>query len=184
VVTGGGLSRRRALLGAAALTVTRRARATDEHPYRSETLRDHDGAKTSLARAAGGQRLVVVVIKGTWCPVCIGQLRSLGRRREELARLGTRVVGLSPDPHEKNKRTAEAHALAWPILADPRHRVIEALGLWREAWGHPLPAMLLFDRCGAERGRVEGRAPRDRAEETILRVLRALAQHPERCGVA
>ena len=33
------------------------------------------------------------------------------------------------------------------LLSD--HTVLERLGLWRDDWGHPLPSLIVFDRCGA-----------------------------------
>jgi peroxiredoxin len=180
------MNRRGLLIGAAALALgSGAAEAKDEKvsAYRSDALRDHDDRTTSLARAAGGGRLVVVVMKGSWCDVCVGQLRELARRREDLVKLSARVVGLSPDPVAKNKKVAADNRLPWPILTDGGHEVTAALGLWREDWGHPLPAIVVFDRCGIERARIVGRAPNDGAERQILRLLRQLEQRPERCSV-
>jgi peroxiredoxin len=156
--------------------------AADELPaYRLHKLRKHDGKTTSLASAAGGRLLVVVVLKGTWCQVCVGQMQRLAKVEKRLEKLGTRVVGLTHESHTKAKAVAKDSGLPFPILSDPKHEVLAALGLWRDDWGHPLPAMVVFDRCGDERGRMSGRGPGDQVEKSLLEFLKKLADNPASC---
>ncbi len=159
-----------------------RAAAKQRNAYTERALRGDNGARTSLAAAAGGHRLVVVVMKGTWCPVCIKQLQRLAKLDKALKRLGVRVVGLTHEGVEKANRLRKERALRHPILSDPKHEVLSLLGLWRPQWGHPLPAMVIFDRCGKERGRISGRAPGERPERALLRFLKKLVKRPERCN--
>ena len=63
-------------------------------PWAETPVLGPTGRVTSLAEVAGGDRLVVVVMKGSWCGVCVEQLRRLGQHRAALAALETRVVGL------------------------------------------------------------------------------------------
>jgi peroxiredoxin len=148
-------------------------------PYRRTVLRDHDGKATSLARLAGGSRLVVVVMKGTWCQVCAEQLGRLAKLEPELAKLQSRVVGLTHDGHEK--ATKVARSTGAPVASDPKHDVLDALGLWRDDWEHPLPAIVVFDRCGVERGRLPGRRPGAKPDQALLDFLKKLDQTPEHC---
>ena len=159
-----------------------RGAAKRRSAYAVRALRRGDGARTSLAAAAAGHRLVVVVMKGTWCPVCIKQLRRLGALDKALKGLGVRVVGLTHESFEKASKLRKERSLKHPILSDPKHEVLSLLGLWRAQWGHPVPAMVVFDRCGKERGRISGRAPGERPERALLRFLKKLAERPERCN--
>jgi peroxiredoxin len=177
-----------AVLGLTALTVgfgaIAVARASAPSAYDLGSLRDHSGKKTSLRRVAGGGVIVAVVMKGTWCSVCMGQLRRLASLRARLSRLGAKVVGISTDSVERCKQAASDAAVPFPILSDAERRVVEALNLWNAEWDHPIPAVAVFDRCGTERGRLVGRTPDQRPEQALLELLEAIAKQPGRCGVA
>ncbi|MBN4059265.1 peroxiredoxin family protein [Endomicrobium sp. AH-315-J14] len=148
-----------------------------------DSLIDSSGKTTSFARLAAGQRLVVVVMKGHWCAVCVKQLERLARLDKQLGKLGVRVVGLNVDPHAKNRALIKKHAFPFPILSDPKHRVLERLELWRPKWGHPLPSLLIFNRCGKETGRSRGRAPGERYERLLLDLLESMKKKPAKCGL-
>jgi peroxiredoxin len=151
-------------------------------PFRLRALTTTAGQATSLAEHASERALVVVVMKGSWCPVCIDQLRRLGALRARIHKLGARVVGVSTDSVTENRRAAEQGRLSDPILTDAEHRVVSALGLWRADAGHPMPAIVVFDRCGAERARIVGRAPGERPEAAVMRLLEEMVAHPPSCG--
>jgi peroxiredoxin len=121
-------------------------------------------------------------MKGSWCPVCIAQLGRLGALRPRIHKLGARVVGVSTDKVAENRRAAEQARLSDPILTDADRRVVSALGLWRPDAGHPMPAIVVFDRCGTERARIEGRAPGERPEAAVIRLLEEMVTRPPSCG--
>lgn len=173
-----------ALAAAAALPALTPLAAAQEKvdAYSLRRLRTSGGAETSLGEAAAGDRLVVVVMKGTWCPVCIGQLQELAARQKALGKLGARVVGLTHEAPEKARAVVKGNALPFDVLSDPNHAVLDALGLWRKDWDHPLPSLLVFDRCGIERASLPGRAPGVRPEKALLELLRKIQEQPERCS--
>ena len=144
--------------------------------YSRKKLRDHAGKATSLKAAAGGQRLVVAVLKGTWCQVCVDQLKRLSGMADSFSRLGTRVVGLTHEGHVQAAGRAKEAALSFPILSDPNHDVLGSLGLWSDKWGHPLPALMVFDSCGRLRGMLRGRRPGQRPEASLIDLLRKVAK--------
>jgi len=150
--------------------------------YHAVVLHDHKGQKTSLQAQAAGQRLVAVVMKGTWCRVCVQQLVRLAGRMRQLRKLQTRVVALTTEAPKKNAALAKKQKLGFTIASDPKHIVLSRLGLWRPAWGHPLPAIVVFDKCGRERARLEGRSPNTRVEHALLRYLREIDKKPEKCA--
>lgn len=137
---------------------------------------------TSLAEAAGGDALVVVIMKGHWCRVCSDQLARLVEKRQDLEAVGARLVGLSADAPSVNKRMLDERGIECRVLSDEKHQVLDELGLWLPKDGHPLPAILVFDRCGEEAARWAGRQPGDRPESALFRVLRRLAEDRRACN--
>ncbi len=153
------------------------AESDDAHDaYSLKSLRDHAGKTTSLEAAANNQRLVVAVLKGTWCQVCVDQLKRFSSMRDTFSRLGARVVGLTHEGHRKAAERAKEAALPFPILSDFNHQVLATLGLWRDKWGHPLPALLVFDSCGRLRGMLRGRRPGQRPEASLIKLLKKVAK--------
>jgi len=150
--------------------------------YARRVLRDQDGAETSLAEAAGGRALVIVVMKGHWCRVCSDQLARLADKQQELGALGARLVGLSADSPAAHKGMLDARGIRARVLSDAKHELLDALGLWLPSEGHPMPAIVVFDRCGDEAARWVGRQPDDRPEGTVLRLLRRLAEDRRACS--
>jgi peroxiredoxin len=167
------------LLGALPAT----ASATNA-PYQARSLTTDRGATTSLAEIAAGNTLVVVVMKGHYCPVCRGQLARLEAMQGEFARAGARLTALNADPPAANRAIAEKFGFTSPITSDQGRSVLGALGLWLADAGHPLPAVVVFDACGTEVQRIVGRSDDARPESTLLETARKLHAKPPSCSVA
>ena len=178
------MDRRTALLCIALTPVATDATAAEApfDPWRSPVLVGPDGKSTSLAEQAGTGRLVVVTTKGHWCPVCLQELARLATARDRLSALKARVVGVNADTFRANAEAARAAGIPWPMLSDPRHRLLAALGLWQGDAGMPMPAIVVFDECGKERGRLVGRRPGQSDEKPVLELLGKIAAAPPRCG--
>jgi peroxiredoxin Q/BCP len=97
----------------------------------SFTLVDQHGGKVRLADFRG-RPLVVFFYPKADTPGCTTQACALRDERDELARLGAAVVGISPDPPAKQERFDAKHGLGYPLLADEDHRVAERWGAWGE----------------------------------------------------
>jgi peroxiredoxin Q/BCP len=94
-------------------------------------LPDQDGKTVSLADFHG-RRLLVYFYPKADTPGCTRQACSIRDAREELRDLGLAVVGISPDQPAKQQKFDAKYGLAFPLLADPDHRVAEAYGAWGE----------------------------------------------------
>ena len=156
-------------------------------PYRTNALLDHHGRSTSLAAQARAHRLVVVVMKGTWCHVCIGQLQRLATMRRRLRDLRARVVGLSVESPARNRKAARARAAAvlhrrrshpssrrgpGPVAgrlgpSDARHRRLRSL--WRRAGPtrRTSPRATARNRAGEASREDERHTCRVRAEQRL-----------------
>jgi len=94
-------------------------------------LPDQDGKTVSLADFHG-RRLLVYFYPKADTQGCTRQACSIRDAREELRDLGLAVVGISPDQPAKQQKFDAKYGLAFPLLADPDHRVAEAYGAWGE----------------------------------------------------
>ena len=94
-------------------------------------LPDQHGKTVKLADFRGKKLLLYFYPKAD-TPGCTRQACSIRDAREELAALGLAVAGASPDPTGKQKKFDDKYGLAFPLLADPDHRVAEAYGVWGE----------------------------------------------------
>lgn len=61
---------------------------------------------------------------------CTAQSCDLRDHRTELTSLGIDVVGISPDPLDKQLAFDKEHGLAFPLLADEDHAVAGSYGVW------------------------------------------------------
>lgn len=95
------------------------------------TLMDQSGKKVSLKDFRGSKLLVYFYPKAD-TPGCTKQACSLRDYWGELKKAGVTVLGVSPDPVEKQHKFAEKYALNFALLSDPDHKVAEAYGVWDE----------------------------------------------------
>ncbi|HEX9683571.1 MAG TPA: thioredoxin-dependent thiol peroxidase [Acidimicrobiales bacterium] len=93
----------------------------------SFTLPDQDGNKVKLADLAGRKVLVFFYPKAL-TGGCTAQACGL---RDVASEIGdTQIIGISPDPPDKQKRFDDTHGLGYPLLSDPDHRVADRYGVW------------------------------------------------------
>ena len=90
-------------------------------------------------------------------------LHGLQARKTDFDAVGTRIVAISPDPVEENRKVAEKLGLDFPILSDAELAATRALGLVHEGGGVPpdfadIPRPAVFI---AEGGQIRWRALTD-----------------------
>ena len=108
------------------------------------------GSTLAAAHPPSGETQVVVVMKAASCSVCAGQLRQLAA-----AELGVPLVGITHEPEPMAARVTQVTGVATYSHAAG----IRSMGLWLAERGIAQPAVVVYDRCGAEAGRIVGRAP-------------------------
>jgi len=92
-------------------------------------LADQKGKKVKLADFKG-KPVVVYFYPKADTPGCTKQACALQEALPALKRLHAQVLGVSPDPPEKQKRFADKYGLRFPLLADEDHAVANAWGAW------------------------------------------------------
>ncbi len=91
---------------------------------------DAAGDPLPLATAAGGGKVVLIVYRGGWCPICTEHFAALATARNELERAGWRFVALSPDrPAVIAEAMAAGGTEAITRYSDSDATAIRALGL-------------------------------------------------------
>lgn len=115
----------------------------------------------AFARPPTGERQVVVVLKSTDCTVCAAQLKRLAR-----AGFDASVFGLTQDSASGAAKVSAATGV--PTYSHARG--VQALGLVIDE-RTARPAVVVYDRCGAEIGRVVGRAPGSDATPAVRQLL-------------
>ena len=87
------------------------------------------------------------------------------------------VVGISPDPPEKQKKFAEKYKLNFPLLSDPEHKAARAYGVWGEKtmYGKKVMGITRSSFLIDEQGKIFQAWYKIKPEETAPKALQALA---------
>jgi peroxiredoxin len=125
------------------------------------SLPDQDGASTSLSSFRGERHLLLVFVRGDWCPGCHMMLRTY---QKEAARFRTKnifAMAIGPDPVGVNREMVEKLGLEFKVLSDERQKTAMVYGVQLDKYdndfaekyeeGIPLPASFLIDKNGIVR---------------------------------
>lgn len=94
-------------------------------------LPDQDGRAVKLSDFRG-RPVVVYFYPKADTPGCTVQACGVRDHRADYAKVGSTVLGISPDPVAKVKKFHEKFDLDFALLADEGHAVADAYGVWAE----------------------------------------------------
>ena len=94
------------------------------------TLQDQNDESVSLASFKGKKVLVYFYPRAS-TPGCTVQACALRDSKEELNDLNVVVLGISPDTPKKLTNFTNKQDLNFTLLADEKHAVCEAYGVWQ-----------------------------------------------------
>ena len=114
------------------------------------TLADQHG-RTVRLQDFRGRKLLVYFYPQADTPGCTTQSCDLRDHRQDLAHVGTDVVGISPDMPAEQLAFDEKFQLGFPLLSDPDHATADAWGTWNEERESIRRSSFLVD----EDGRIE-----------------------------
>src|SRR5208282_3633741 len=135
-------------------------------------LPDHNGLPVSSADLLGKGRLVLIFIRGRWCPFCVGQMEAMNYIAAEIKSAGASLVAISPQTEKQAFFMRDQHKLAFPLLVDAGNQLArqfglvyrvpdEQQGLYRStfvnlpfvngdsSWELPIPATFVLDCDGS-----------------------------------
>lgn len=90
-----------------------------------------DGERITLDSLRGGRTILYFYPKDNTSG-CTLEAKSLRDGREQLAEMGFRIVGVSPDSEKSHRNFCDKHDLGFTLLADTDRSVCEAFGVWGE----------------------------------------------------
>jgi len=158
----------RAVAGLRAQGIAARAlKVGDKSP--SFELPDHNGKVVSSADVLAKGRLVLLFIRGRWCPFCVGQMEAMSYIAAAIEAAGASLVAVSPQTEKQAFFMRDQHKLAFPLLVDAGNQFArqfglvyrvpeEQQGLYRstfvnlpfangdDSWELPIPATFVVDR--------------------------------------
>jgi len=148
-------------------------------------LPDHRGGVFDFERAMQSPPLLVVFIRGHWCPYCRRYLCKLQQHLPRIRETGAKVVVISPEPQATSAAMAQQLRVAIPILSDSDGKAIELFGV-RNGFASafvsgrslmPHPAVYILGKAGIVQFRSIDRNYKKRTSvRTILNALRAPSQ--------
>jgi len=95
------------------------------------TLLDQEGKKVKLSDFKG-RNVVLYFYPKADTPGCTTQSCALRDAESDLSKLDAVVLGVSPDPPEKQAKFDDKYGLGFTLLADTEHEVAEKYGVWGE----------------------------------------------------
>ncbi len=121
-------------------------------------LPDENGAPVTK-KDFEGKFLLLIFVRGDWCPGCHIMLRTYNRHKEKFAERGVNLLSIGPDPLGVNKEMVQKLGLHYHILSDDKQMLAKqfCVELPKTIPGAPafdfipLPASFLIDKEGIVR---------------------------------
>jgi len=144
------------------------------------TLTDQNGKSFHLAASLKKHKsphLVYFYPKAD-TPGCTAQACGLRDVADKLGR--TVVVGISPDPPDKQAKFDQKYSLGFPLLSDADHAVAEAYGVWgeRSLYGRKFMGIIRSAFLVGADGRVQEAWYKIAPADTPKKLLAALGSAP------
>jgi peroxiredoxin Q/BCP len=124
------------------------------------SLPDEDNQLVNLGQFKG-RHLLLIFVRGDWCPGCHMMLRTYEKSREKFKEKNMLVMAIGPDPVGVNKEMLKKLDVEFKILSDEAQRTAMTYGVqlaeyennFAETYdvGIPLPASFLIDKDGIVR---------------------------------
>ena len=131
-------------------------------------LKDQDGKVVTLGDFKG-KKLLVYFYPRANTSGCTKQACSIRDAEPDLTAVGVAAVGISPDSPEKQKKFADKHGLAFPLLSDANHAIAGAYGAWGEKkmYGKTFMGIIRSSFLVDENGKIIGVWYKVKPEQTV-----------------
>jgi peroxiredoxin len=135
------------------------------------TRSDQNGKLVFSSELLARGRLVVLFIRGRWCPFCVAQMEAMNHVAAQIEASGASLAAISPQTEKQAYFMHDQHKLSFPLLVDTHNEVARQFGLVYRAsqeqqdlyrrtfvnlplvngddsWTLPIPATYIIDRDG------------------------------------
>ncbi len=124
-------------------------------------LPDQNGNNVKLSDFKNKRHLLLIFVRGDWCPGCHMMLRTYEKNNEKFKSKNVLVMAIGPDPVGVNREMVEKLGLDFKVLADEGQKTAMLYGVQLKEYdndfsekyeeGIPLPASFLVDKTGIVR---------------------------------
>jgi peroxiredoxin len=125
------------------------------------SLPDQNGQIVNLADFRGKRHLLLIFVRGDWCPACHMMLRTYEKNVKKFMEKNIYCMAIGPDPVGVNREMVMKLGLEFSVLSDDRQQTAMKYGVQLENYdndfadkydeGIPLPASFLVDKDGIVR---------------------------------
>lgn len=121
------------------------------------SLTGHDGKVISLGDYKNKREVLLIFVRGDWCPSCHIMLRLYEKNRQKFQDKNIMLFAIGPDPVGVNRAMVEKLGVEFAVLSDEKMIVSRSYCLEVEQVGKPfedgvpLPASFLIDKQGIVR---------------------------------
>jgi len=101
--------------------------------------------ETVSSNSFQGQQTLFMFYRGNWCPLCMAQIKEVAKHYQQIAKNGTQIVLISPQPHTNTQSIAKKFDVPFNFMTDTNNAAAQALNI---AMANGLPAgmeMLGYD---------------------------------------
>ncbi len=92
-------------------------------------LKDQSGSIVSLDQIAANGDLILYFYPADFSPVCTAEACAFRDSYEGVSSIGAQIVGVSPQSVASHQRFSSSFSIPFPLLSDPRKKVINAYGV-------------------------------------------------------
>ena len=138
-------------------------------PIPALTLPDQDGKPLDLAAYGSEGYLLVFFYPKANTPGCTAQACSLRDAETQLKERGVKILGVSADKPDSQKKFVTEQKLPYPLIADSEGKAIQAFGVEGAMFGFARRSAFLFHN-----GKLVWRGPKSSTKDQADMVLKAL----------
>lgn len=118
------------------------------------SLNDQDGNKVNLSDYKNKRDVLLIFVRGDWCPACHIMLRTYEHQRDIFQKKNVMIMAIGPDPVGVNRDMVLRLGIDYKLLSDETQSVFKNYSIQipgKQAGvpyndGMPLPASFLVDR--------------------------------------
>lgn len=142
------------------------------------TLKRDGGGSVSL-KDFKGKKLVLYFYPKADTPGCTREAIDFSRLRNQFAKAGTDILGVSADPVEKQDKFKTKHKLSIALGSDPDHEMLTTYGVWgkKSLYGRTFMGVIRKTLLIDENGRIAKAWPKvsvDGHADEVLAAAKAL----------